>query len=299
MKTRTLQSDLLIVLATAIWGFAFVAQRVGMEHMGPFWFNALRFAMGSLVLVPLLRRRDPGALPATVQLRVGLLAGGILFLGASTQQIGLVYTTAGKAGFITGLYVVFVPLLGVLLKQRTYKEAWLGTGLAAAGMYLLSVAETPSVNPGDVLVLASAICWAFHIHLIDRYAHRMPPFRLAFMVFVACAGLSSLAAILWEAPSFLVARDAWGALLYTGVLSVGIGYTLQVVAQREAHPTHAAILFSLEAVFAALGGWWLLDETLTLRQLIGCGLMLGGMLLSQLRPFSRRSVPGAVHGNFK
>jgi drug/metabolite transporter (DMT)-like permease len=288
MKTRTLRSDLLILLATAIWGFAFVAQRVGMEHMGPFWFNALRFSLGSLILLPLLGRRDPAELPAAAQLWVGLLAGGILFLGASTQQIGLVYTTAGKAGFITGLYVVFVPLVGMLLGQRTYREAWLGAGLAAAGMYLLSVAETLSVNPGDLLVLASAICWAFHIHLIDRYAHRMPPFRLAFVQFVTCAGLSSLSAMLFENPAFTAALDAWKALLYAGVLSVGIGYTLQVVAQREAHPTHAAILFSLEAVFAALGGWWLLNETLTTRQLFGCGFMLGGMLLSQLRPFSKR-----------
>ncbi|ACY47253.1 DMT family transporter [Rhodothermus marinus] len=289
MKTRTLRSDLLILLATAIWGFAFVAQRVGMEHMGPFWFNALRFAMGSLVLVPLLGRRDPADVPPAVQLRVGLLAGLILFLGASAQQIGLVYTTAGKAGFITGLYVIFVPLLGVFWRQHTYLDAWLGAVLAAAGMYLLSVAETLTINPGDVLVLVSAVCWAFHIHLIDRYAHRMPPFRLAFTQFVACAVLSGLTAALVETPVLPTAREAWGALLYAGFLSVGIGYTLQVVAQREAHPTHAAILFSLEAVFAALGGWWLLDETLSTRQLLGCGLMMGGMLLSQLRPFTRRA----------
>ncbi len=289
MKTRTLRSDLLIVLATAIWGFAFVAQRVGMEHMGPFWFNALRFTMGSFVLVPLLRRRDPADVPPAVQLRVGLLAGLILFLGASAQQIGLIYTTAGKAGFITGLYVIFVPLLGVFWRQHTYMDAWVGAMLAAAGMYLLSVAETLTINPGDALVLASAVCWAFHIHLIDRYAHRMSPFRLAFTQFVTCAMLSGLTAVLVEHPIVPTAREAWGALLYAGFLSVGIGYTLQVVAQREAHPTHAAILFSLESVFAALGGWWLLDETLTARQLLGCGLMLSGMLLSQLRPFTRQA----------
>lgn len=289
MKTRTLRSDLLILLATAIWGLAFVAQRIGMEHMGPFWFNALRFTMGSLVLVPLLGRCDFANVSPAVQLRVGLLAGLILFLGASAQQMGLVYTTAGKGGFITGLYVVFVPMLGIFWRQPTYLEAWLGAMLAVAGMYLLSVAETFTINLGDMLVLGSAVCWAFHIHLIDRYAHRMSPFRLAFTQFMACAMLSGLSAILFETPTLPAARAAWGALVYAGLLSVGVGYTLQVVAQRESHPTHAAILFSLEAVFAALGGWWLLNETLSPLQLFGCVLMLSGMLPSQLRPFTRRT----------
>ncbi len=284
MKTRTLRSDLLIFLASAIWGFAFVAQRAGMEHMGPFTFNALRFTLGSLVLLPFLSRKTTSSLSRGQQLRIGLLAGGLLFLGASLQQMGLVYTTAGKAGFITGLYVILVPFLGVFWKKRTYLEAWLGAILAVGGLYLLSVGKSLTINPGDVLVLLSALCWAFHIHLIDAYAHRMSAFRLAFVQFVTCAVLSAFVAVGVEQGTLEGIRGALVPLLYAGILSVGVGFTLQVVAQREAHPTHAAILFSLESVFAAFGGWWLLDEWLTPRQLVGCLLMLSGMLLSQVRP---------------
>ncbi len=285
MKTRTLRSDLLILLASAIWGFAFVAQRAGMAHVGPFTFNALRFMLGALVLVPFLRRTDASSSSSLRDdIRVGILAGSVLFLGASFQQMGLVYTTAGKAGFITGLYVILVPFLGIFWKKPTYLEAWAGAVLATIGLYFLSVNEALQINPGDVLVLISALCWAFHIHIIDAYAHRMSPFRLAFVQFVTCAGLSSAVALGLESVTWEAIQGAMLPLLYAGFLSVGVGFTLQIVAQREAHPTHAAVLFSLESVFAALGGWWLLDEWLTGRQLAGCLLLLTGMILSQVRP---------------
>lgn len=291
MKAYSLKSDILLLITAAIWGTAFVAQRVGMNAIGPFAFNGARFAMGSLALVPLLliSRGQRGAvqdlLPSPVpnlMLWGGLLCGTILFVGASLQQVGLVYTTAGKAGFITGLYVIIVPLLGLFWKQRPGAGTWLGALLATGGLYLLSVTSSFTIAYGDLLQLLSAFCWAAHVLVIAWLSLRVNPIRLAFVQFVTCSLLSFLTAIGVEALAWKMFQQAAIPILYTGVISVGIAYTLQVVAQREAHPAHAAILMSLEAVFAALFGWLLLDETFSSRGLVGCALMLGGMLLSQL-----------------
>jgi drug/metabolite transporter (DMT)-like permease len=289
--TMRLRANLLLLLAAVIWGFAFVAQRTGMEHVGPFTFNATRFFVGGIVLIPFIgylnRQRARHQLPE-VALRSrgllvgGLLAGAVLFAAASLQQMGIVFTTAGKAGFITSLYVVLVPLLGLVLGQRTSAGTWAGAILAAVGLYFLTMQGGFRMAWGDLLVLAGAFLWAVHVLLLGRLSPATDPVKLAFLQFMTCAGLSAAAALLTETVTPADLQAAFGPILYTGILSVGIGYTLQVIGQRHARPAEAAIILSLEAVFAVLGGRLLLDEQLTARALFGCGLMLAGILISQL-----------------
>lgn len=269
-----------------------MAQRVGVEFVGPFTFNGVRFALGSLSLVPLLlyykNSRSAAETDAPQQqsasaLRPGLLAGVFLFIAASLQQVGLVYTTAGKAAFITSLYIVLVPLLGIFLKQYIGISTWLGALFAAGGVYLLSVTDQFLMSYGDFLVLVGALFWAFHILLIDYYSRRVPALTLAFIQFAVCSLLSLITALMSETFSLTGLWQAAVPLLYGGVGSVGVAYTLQIVGQKDAKPSHAAIILSMETVFAALGGWLILNEEIGTRGLLGCGLMFAGMLLSQLQ----------------
>jgi drug/metabolite transporter (DMT)-like permease len=291
MKPATLKSDALLLTTALIWGFAFVAQRVGMDYVGPFTFNGIRFALGSLSLLPLvlMSREQPITANPILQppgLKTILFGGGALgltlFGGASLQQIGLVYTTAGKAGFITGLYVIIVPILGLIWRQQPRIGTWIGALLATVGLYLLSISEEFTIEMGDLLVLIGAFFWAAHVLIIGWLSPRINSIKLAFSQYVACSILSLAAASLIEVITLGSIIQAAVPILYGGLLSVGIAYTLQVVAQRDAHPAHAAILLSLEAVFAAIGGWLILGEIISPRGLVGCGLMLFGMLLSQL-----------------
>lgn len=290
MQTRTIKADALLLITATIWGFAFVAQRVGMDHVGPFTFNAVRFALGSLALVPLLlfsrsqEKKYRKLIPAPsrkIVLAGGGLAGLALFVGASLQQVGIITTTAGKAGFITGLYVVIVPLLGLVWRQVPELGTWIGVVFAVVGLYLLSVTEEFTICHGDLLVLAGAVFWASHVHLVGFFSTRVGSIKLAFLQFAVCSALSLITALRLESISLQSMLNGAVPILYGGFMSVGIAYTLQVVAQQEAPPAHASILLSLESVFAALGGWLLLNESLSARGLLGCGLMLAGMLLSQ------------------
>ncbi|WP_338668626.1 DMT family transporter [Pseudodesulfovibrio methanolicus] len=303
MNTRALRADILLFLTAAIWGLAFVAQRVGMEHVGPLTFNGIRFALGALALVPLTlaleKRRAPGNLGADRKRMAvgGMLLGIALFVGASLQQIGLAgpqlagfgleASTAGKAGFITGLYVVLVPIFGLLLAQRPGWGTWIGASLAVVGMYLLSVTSNLTISFGDLLVFIGAFFWAGHVLLVGKLSPGLDgvdAIKLSTIQFAACAVLSLLGAVVTEEITLAGILGAAPAIAYGGLMSVGVAYTLQVVAQRDAQPAHAAIILSLESVFAALGGWLMLGEVLSTRGLIGCGLMLGGMVLSQLKP---------------
>ncbi|HSO18263.1 MAG TPA: DMT family transporter [Desulfosarcina sp.] len=291
MQPRHLKSDLLFLLSAIIWGFAFVAQRMGMDHVGPFTFNGIRFILGAVVLAPFVFRRGNAASPRVYAgtgndrmrlLLYGGLAGLAIFSGASLQQVGLVYTTAGKAGFITGLYVVIVPIMGLLWGQRTNAGTWSGACMAAVGMYLLSVNEDLTISYGDLLELIGAVLWACHIHLIGWFAPKTDSLRLAFVQFVVCGIASLMTALAFETFDAAGIVAAALPIVYGGALSVGVAYTLQVVAQRHAHPAHAAILLSLEAVFAAVGGWLILGEVMSVKGMAGCALMFAGMLVSQL-----------------
>ncbi len=291
MRSETLKADILLLTTAAIWGFAFVAQRVGMEYIGPFLFNGIRFALGSISLLPLIyfglgngSHRSAPLVPMSGKTKImgSVLAGLFLFAGASLQQVGIVYTTAGKAGFITGLYVIIVPIIGLRWGRRASTGTWIGALLAVTGLYLLSVTEHFTIDKGDFLVLLSAFMWAAHVLWISWLSPRMNPLTLASLQFAICSTLSLMTAVAVEpvVPGSIL--DAAVPILYGGLGSVGIAYTLQVIAQRDAHPAHASILLSMEGAFAVLGGWILLKEVLSLRGLVGCGFMLSGMLLSQL-----------------
>ncbi len=288
---QRLRANFLLLLTAVIWGFAFVAQRSGMEFVGPFTFNAIRFLIGGLALVPLMAamdRRRGAAGVAIVPLRGrgivlgGALAGLFLFSAATLQQMGIAFTTAGKAGFITSLYVVLVPLLGLVFGHRPPAAVWAGAVLAAAGLYFLTIEGGFRMAWGDVLVLGGAFLWAGHVLLLGRLSPGTDPVKLAFAQFMACAALSAVAAVLLETTTVADLQAALLPILYAGIMSVGVGYTLQVVAQGHARPADAAIILSLEAVFAVIGGWLLLSEALTARALFGCGLMMAGIVISQL-----------------
>ncbi|MFQ3619959.1 MAG: DMT family transporter [Spirochaetales bacterium] len=313
-------NNLLLLLTAAIWGFAFVAQRVGMEHWGPFLFNSIRFALGALSLIPLwlcysrsenssltVKDRAPQAAPSDTpvnswltrltllrgwlvqagSLKAGVFLGLFLLGGASFQQVGIQYTTAGKAGFITGLYVVLVPILGSFFGTFSSKNRWIGAFSTAAGLYLLSVTAQFTINRGDLLVFFSAFFFTLHVLYLSWVSPYHSPILLSLLQY-AVVSLGSLVFSFFHEEIYLTfTLSAWLPILYGGIFSVGIAYSLQVVAQKKAHPTHAAILLSMEGLFAALGGALLLEERLTVREMVGALLMLAGMLLSQWTPSAK------------
>ena len=294
MKKHATFATALLALAAVIWGFAFVAQRAGMDHVGPFTFNGVRFLLGAFVLLPVLalshrrQRPDPAVAVTRRTAMAGCtLAGLVLFGAVSFQQVGIVHTTAGKAGFITGLYVVIIPLLGLLRRQRIRWTVWLGALCAVAGLYLLSIHGAVGIELGDGLVLVGALGWAMHVQLIGWLAERVPPLVIAVAQFALCGLVSLAVAFGFETVALSSLWDARWAIAFAGILSTGVAYTLQIVGQRQVDPTRAGILFSMEAVFAVLGGWLLLGEAMTARMLVGCVLMLTAMIAAQLRRRTR------------
>jgi drug/metabolite transporter (DMT)-like permease len=298
LRPSTIRADLLLLLAAVIWGFAFVAQRMAMDSIGPFLFNGIRFALGAGLLVSVVKvrgwfegrtlgRYDGKTLeqyedktadrrPLTVY---GILLGLILFAGASLQQAGIVYTSAGNAGFITGLYVILVPVLGIFTGQKAGVNLWGGAIMATVGLYFLSVNSSLTMSQGDLLVLAGAFFWAIHVLYTGWLSPKTSVLRLAITQYTVCALLSFSASFLFESFTVEGLRQAVIPLLYGGILSVGVAFTLQIIGQKTAPPAHTAIILSMEAVFA---------ETLTERKWFGCSLMLAGMLLAQVN-MSRRS----------
>ncbi len=289
--SRTLtrnQASFTMLLAAAIWGFAFVAQKSAMDVMGPFTFNAVRFAFGAsclLLAYPLLKAKqrekttfDRGTL------FYGAIMGVVLFSGAITQQIGLVTTTAGKAAFITGLYIVLVPAIMSVLGHLFSLRIWAAVGITVGGLYLLSVPSgLDSIVTGDLWVLASAFLFALHILVIGRASRRHDPIQLSILQFYVCALLSAVGMWLWEVVTWKNIANGWVELVYAGALSTAVAYTLQVVGQRKVASHVAAIILSLEAVFGAIGGIWLLGESMTSQMMLGCSLMFAGWMLAQIR----------------
>jgi drug/metabolite transporter (DMT)-like permease len=306
-RTSTIRFDFILLLAAVIWGFAFVAQRMGMDHIGPFLFNGIRFALGAGVLIVVVKvnglfesktgrqEKSPATdrqLPtANSQLPTasGILLGLILFAGATFQQAGIVSTTAGNAGFITGLYVILVPVFGMFTGQKAGVNLWGGAILATFGLYFLSVTENFTISKGDALVLIGAVFWAVHVLYTGWLSPRTPVMRLAITQYTVCAILSMLAAFLFESNNLEGIYSAIIPLLYGGLLSVGVAFTLQIIGQKKAPPAHTAIILSLEAVFAVIGGLLILSETMTDRKWVGCALMLAGMVLAQVRVSSQNS----------
>lgn len=284
-----LKYQLLLLLMSVIWGSAFVAQQIGMaKGLGPFTFNALRFALGFLSLLPVIRWRAAhlGMTAADSKLPVkgSLLAGLLLFSAANFQQFGLQHTSSANAGFITGLYIVLVPLIGLPFGHRAGRSLWLGVGIAVVGLYLLSITGGFRMGRGDLLVLICAVLWACQILAIDQVAAQGDPIKIASLQFAVCAALSALGALIFERCTLGAVRAGAGAVAYAGFLSVGVAFTLQVVCQKRCPPAPAAVIMSMEAVFAALTGYLVLAQTLTPRALTGCALIFCGVLVVQLTP---------------
>ena len=282
-----MQANLLLLITALIWGFGFVAQRMGMDHLGPYAFNVCRFLVGALSLLPLLfffRKKEGGSIEFSPSFwKFSIIAGCALFGGATLQQVGIQYTTVGKAGFITGLYVVIVPILGLYLHQKIGRWTVIGCVLAVLGLYFLSIKKDFSMGWGETLVLIGAFFWAVHVQVIgSANNHKVDALRLALVQYLVCAGLNLILSLIFETVSINQMMQASGAILYAGVVSVGIAFTLQVIAQKRVDPSRAAIILNLEAVFAVLAGWLFFAEILSEREFLGCLLMFAGMMLSQL-----------------
>lgn len=294
-----MRGNLLLLLASFIWGFAFVAQSVGMEHIGPFTFMAVRSFIGSFALLPVLlvqhRRKKRLGLPTTLDpvqkrhlWRGGLFCGLLLTVAANLQQAALLYTTTGKAGFLTALYILLVPVAGLFMGRHPRPALWPAIGVAAIGLYLLSITSSFQINPADLLLIACAFVFTGHILAVDHYSPKVSGVALSCLQFLVTGILSSVLMFLFEKPTWANVLKSWLPLLYAGVLSSGVAYTLQIVGQRLTTPTMASLIMSAEAMFALLGGMLLLGETLTLREAIGCALMFVAILWAQLAQLPRK-----------
>ena len=282
------KNAVMLLLTSLIWGTAFVAQSVGMDFLEPFTFNGVRSFIGGVTLLPciwLLEKMN--GKPEVDGTRKDLIQGGIacgllLFAASSLQQMGIQYTTAGKAGFITALYIVIVPLLGLLFKKRVSSLVWIAVVVAVGGMYLLCITEGFSIGKGDLLVMACAFCFSVHILIIDYFSPKVDGVKMSCIQFLVCGLLCAVPMLLMERPSLSQIWSAWVPLLYAGVLSCGVGYTLQIVGQRHIDPTIASLILSLESVISVLAGWALLGQKLTQSELIGCILVFCAIILAQL-----------------
>ena len=295
MNRKSLRGSLLLLLGSVIWGAAFVAQRVGMDHMGPYTFNGIRMLLAWAVMVPvtlLIEKKgndgsDRSLCSKKEQRTAGVLCGVLLFIASSLQQMGLVTTTAGKAGFITALYVVLVPVAAWLLfRKNPGRVIWLGVAVAVTALWLLCIPAGGvfQLQGGDLLVLGCAVSFTFQILCVDHYAPRVSNARLARDQFLVTGGLSMLIALATETITWAGVREAVIPILYAGVMSGALGYTLQVYGQRDTDPTVASILMCLESVFALLTGVIILGEKMTVRETVGCVMMFSAVILAQLSP---------------
>lgn len=302
MKKKT-RAHLLLLLTAFIWGVAFVAQDVAMDSMQPFTFNSVRLLIAGLALMPCIRwlgRRERAKQQKQLggaespfsgnrnlqQERQTLLLGGFccgffLFLGSSLQQLGIEQSTAGKAGFLTALYIVIVPLVGIFIGKRVRWTIWIAVALCAAGLFLLCVTQSLVIASGDIYLILCAFCFAGHIFSIDYFSSRTDCVRMSCVQFFVAAAFSLGCMALFEQPTWQSIGNGIIPILYAGILSGAVGYTLQILAQRDTEPAVASLLMCLESVFAVLAGWLLLGDLLSFRELCGCVLMLAGIVLAQ------------------
>lgn len=284
-----MKNNVLLVLTALIWGCAFVAQSVGMDYVGPFTFNMTRFLIGAIVLLPVIRfmdrQRKTGAEKGAGQktLIIGGICCGIALAVASTlQQWGILFTTVGKAGFITAMYIVIVPLLGIFIGKKVRPLIIGCVAIAVVGFYFLCMTESLRLGLGDFLVLLCAIAFSIHILVIDHFSPKVDGVKMSAIQFLTAAIISAVPTLLWEQPVLTEILQAWQPVLYAGVMSCGVAYTLQIIAQKNADPTVASLLLSLESVFSVLAGWVLLGQGLSLKELFGCVLIFCAIILAQL-----------------
>ncbi|MDR1705129.1 MAG: DMT family transporter [Clostridiales bacterium] len=294
MKRVNLKGNLLILLATFIWGTAFAAQDIAMDNLKPLTFNAARFLIGGCVtMIPalILNKRNEKHINKQSNIKppfkntilfAGLVCGAVLFVSSLLQQIGIQYTTVGKGGFITSLYVVIVPVAGLFFKRKPHIRVWIGVAAAVAGMYLMCIGGGFAVNAGDMYILACAFCFAGHILVVDHFAPRFSGIMLSSIQFFVVGFCSCIGALIFETPSFGGILAAAGPILYSGCLSCGIAYTLQIFAQKSTDPAIAGMLFATESIFALITGVLILGERFSLRELFGCALVMAALLVAQI-----------------
>ena len=284
-----MKNNVLLVLTALIWGCAFVAQSVGMDYVGPFTFNMARFLIGAIVLLPVIwfmdRQRKTGAEKGAGQKTLiigGICCGTALAVASTLQQWGILFTTVGKAGFITAMYIVIVPLLGVFIGKKVRPLIIGCVAIAVVGFYFLCMTESLRLGLGDFLVLLCAIAFSIHILVIDHFSPKVDGVKMSAIQFLTAAIISAVPTLLWEQPVLTEILQAWQPVLYAGVMSCGVAYTLQIIAQKNADPTVASLLLSLESVFSVLAGWVLLGQGLSLKELFGCVLIFCAIILAQL-----------------
>lgn len=292
-----------LLLTAFIWGVAFVAQSVGMDYIGPFTFNCVRSVIGGIVLIPLIlcmkkaqgdkftvgngeadsaKKQEVKCLYRKNTILGGICCGIFLAVASSFQQFGIMHTTVGKAGFITALYIVIVPLLGIFMKKRVAPIIWVSSAIAIVGFYMLSISGQVSINKGDILVLVCAVLFSLHILVIDYFSPRGDAVAISCIQFLTSGVICGICMFMFENPQIGDILAAYVPILYAGVMSCGVAYTLQIVAQKNMEPTVASLILSLESVFSALAGWLILGQGLTVKELVGCGLVFAAVLLAQM-----------------
>lgn len=288
-KKNKLQGSIFLLLGTVIWGFSFIAQSVGMAQLGPFAFQSIRCLLAVLFLLPITLAFDRGDWRASMQKwknpqlwRVGLICGCALFAAATLQQLGLLYTDAGKAGFLTAMYIVLVPIIGLFRRKKPNRAALFSVALAVVGLYLLSCMGAAGINRGDLLLLGCALAFSVQINCIDALAGSLDGIRLNCIQCLVVAVLSAPFALALETVRLENILACWLPLAYAGILTMGVAYTLQILGQKRLEPTTASLIMSLESVFAALGGWLILHETMTPWETLGSCLVFTAVVVSQL-----------------
>ena len=301
MNKYTLRQSMLLLLTAAIWGVAFVAQSVGMDYVGPFTFNTVRSLLGGIVLIPcivLLKRINVGSKDTAgaaehasgdpagqrkVLLTGGVACGVLLCIASNLQQFGIMYTSVGKSGFITAMYIVLVPVLGIFLKKKAGIKIWCSVAIAVGGLYLLCMTDSGfSIQKGDLLLLLGAVIFSFHILTIDYFSPKVDGVKMSCIQFFTCGILSMVGMFLFEQPQIGAILQAWMPIVYAGVLSCGVAYTLQIVGQKGMNPTVASLILSMESVISVIAGWLILHQKLSGRELLGCVLMFAAIILVQL-----------------
>lgn len=293
MNKGQIKNSLLLLLTATIWGIAFVAQSVGMDYVGPFTFNCTRSIIGGLVLIPVILILGKKKKTTTIEpqkrkeerrilLTGGIICGVLLFAASNFQQFGIQYTTVGKAGFITAFYIIIVPIMGLFLKKKCSSLIWLAVLLSLIGLYLLCITESFSIGKGDILILICAILFSVHILAIDHFSPLIDGVKMSCIQFFVCGILSGIAMFVTETPKITDIVSAGVPILYAGVFSCGVAYTLQIVGQKNMNPTVASLILSLESSISVIAGFIILGESLSTRELIGCLIMFGAIVLAQL-----------------
>ncbi|MDD2447417.1 MAG: DMT family transporter [Tissierellia bacterium] len=292
---KHIRGEIFLTLTAIIWGTSFVSQKLGMDYVEPFTFGASRFLIGALVLIPIIiyldgrNKKDDNREKSNTNYNKrdlnisGLICGVALFLGASLQQIGLVYTTAGKSAFLTTLYILLIPVFSIFMKKKLNIQIWISVILATIGLYFLSINEDFTMGKGDAIVLVSTVFWTIQIIAVGKYASKVDSLKLSVFQFLVAGILSTICAFIFENPNLRTIIDCAGPILYTAIMVVGVAYTFQIIGQKTTPPTTASIIMSTESLFAAISGALFLNEIMSLRELFGSSLMFAAVILTQIK----------------